>query len=59
MKQNLVIVGKKGEKRNMEEITYNTFEEQLMIVVLKLKVFSISRYYQERYQTKDEVLKGK
>ena len=43
----------------MEEITYNTFEEQLMIVVLKLKVFSISRYYQERYQTKDEVLKGK
>ena len=43
----------------MEEITSNTFEEQLMIVVLKLKVFSISRYYQERYQTKDEVLKGK
>lgn len=30
-----------------------------MIGVLKLKAFSRSRYYQERYKTKDEVLKGK
>lgn len=57
-KANLVIVAKtKKEKRNTlfgkrekGEITSKTFEEQLMITVLKLKVSSISRYYQEMHK---------
>lgn len=59
-KPNLVIVAKtKKEKRKRNplfgkrekgEITSKTSEEQLMITVLKLKVSSISRYYQETHK---------
>ena len=37
-------------KKEKGEITSKTFEKQLMITVLKFKVSSISRYYQERYK---------